>query len=175
MKKLIICAALLLLSCTSWAWQGKVIGVSDGDTITVLRDGHDQYKIRLYGIDAPEIGQPHGKESKKNLSKMVYGESVQVEVMDTDRYGRTVARIFVEGEDVNAAQLRAGYAWLYRQYCRNWVCGEWSGLETDARSSGVGLWADKDPVPPWQWRRDKKGASTSWFEKILQKAVRLMF
>jgi len=165
----------ILQAGTGFAWTGKVVGIADGDTITVLRDGRDQVKIRLYGIDAPESGQPFGKASKQNLSSMVYGESVQVEVMDTDRYGRTVARIFVEEEDVNGAQLRAGYAWLYRQYCKSWVCGEWVGLETEARSSQVGLWADKDPVPPWQWRRDKKGASTSWFEKILQKAVRLMF
>lgn len=165
----------ILQAGTGFAWTGKVVGIADGDTITVLRDGRDQVKIRLYGIDAPESGQPFGKASKQNLSSMVYGESVQVEVMDTDRYGRTVARIFVDGEDVNAAQLRSGNAWLYEQYCKSWVCGEWFGIEADARSSRVGLWADKDPVPPWQWRRDKKGTSTSWFEKILQKAVRLMF
>jgi endonuclease YncB( thermonuclease family) len=165
----------ILQAGTGFAWTGKVVGIADGDTITVLRDGRDQVKIRLYGIDAPESGQPFGKASKQYLSSMVYGESVQVEVMDTDRYGRTVARIFVEGEDVNAEQLRSGHAWLYRQYCKGWVCNEWGGLEAEARSSGAGLWADKDPKPPWQWRRDKKGASTSWFEKILQKAVRLMF
>ena len=77
--------------------------------------------------------------------------------MDTDRYGRTVARIFVDGEDVNAAQLRSGHAWLYRQYCKEgWVCGEWAGLETEARSSGAGLWADKNP-PPGSGTVMKKG------------------
>jgi endonuclease YncB( thermonuclease family) len=159
---------------TGWAWTGKVVGVADGDTITVLRDGRDQVKIRLYGIDAPESGQPFGKASKHNLSSMVYRQSVQVEVMDTDRYGRTVARIIVEGKDVNAAQLRSGYAWLYRQYCKSWACGEWLRLETDARSSQIGLWADKEPVPTWQWRRDKKGASKSWFEKFLREAAQLI-
>ena len=166
---------VILQAGTGRAWTGKVVGIADGDTISVLRDGHDQVKIRLYGIDAPESGQSFGKASKQNLSSMVYRKSVQVEVMDTDRYGRTVARIFMDREDVNAAQLRAGYAWLYRQYCKSWVCGEWSGLETDARSSGVGLWADEDPVPPWQWRRDKRGSTTSWFDKFLRKAVQLMF
>lgn len=160
---------------TGWAWTGKVVGIADGDTITVLRDGRDQVKIRLYGIDAPESGHPFGKQSKQNLSSMVYGQSVQVDVMDTDRYGRTVARIFVDGEDVNAAQLRSGHAWLYRQYCKGWVCGEWAGLEAEARSTGAGLWADKDPTPPWQWRRDEKESSTSWAEKFLRKAVRLLF
>lgn len=166
---------VLLQAGAGWAWTGQVVGIADGDTITVLRDGNEQVKIRLYGIDAPESGQPFGKASKRNLSAMVHGLSVQVEVMDTDRYGRTVARIFVDGEDVNAAQLRSGHAWLYRQYCKTWVCGEWAGLEAEARSSGAGLWADKDPTPPWQWRRDEKGSSTSWVEKFLRKAVRLLF
>ena len=166
---------VLLQTGAGWAWTGKVVGVADGDEITVLRDGHDQVKIRLYGIDAPESGQPFGKASKQNLSSMVHGQSVQVEAIDADRFCRTVARIFVDGEDVNAAQLRSGHAWLYRQYCKGWVCGEWAGLETEARSTGAGLWADKDPTPPWQWRRDEKVASTSWVEKFLRKAVRLLF
>lgn len=158
-----------------WAWTGKVVGVTDGDTITVLRDGHDQIKIRLYGIDAPESGQPFGKAAKQSLASKVYGQSVEVEVMDKDRYGRTVARIFVEGDDVNAAQLRSGHAWLYRQYCKDWVCGEWARLEAEARSSEAGLWADNDPTPPWQWRRDEKVSSASWSEKLLKKVVDLLF
>lgn len=178
--KIAVWAALMLLLVilqaeAGWAWTGKVVGIADGDTITVLRDGHDQVKIRLYGIDAPESGQPFGKASTQNLSFMVHGQSVQVEVMDTDRYGRTVARIFVDGDDVNAAQLRSGYAWLHRQYCKDWVCGEWVRLEAEARSSGAGLWVEKDPTPPWQWRRDEKGSSTSLVEKFLRKVVRLLF
>ena len=95
--------------------------------------------------------------------------------MDTDRYGRTVARIFVDEEDVNAAQLRSGHAWLYKQYCKERVCGEWAGLEADARSGGIGLWAEKNPPPPWQWRRNERGATTTWFERFLRKAVRMLF
>ena len=139
---------VLLQPRAGWAWTGKVVVIADGDTITVLRDGHDQVKIRLYGIDAPESGQPFGKASKQNLSSMVYGQSVQIEAMDADRYDRTVARVFVGAEDVNAAQLQTGHAWLYRQYCKGWVCGEWAGLEAEAKSSGAGLWADRDPTPP---------------------------
>jgi micrococcal nuclease len=158
-----------------WAWTGKVVGIADGDTITVLRNGRDQVKIRLYGIDAPESGQPFGKAAKQNLSSMVYGQPVEVEVMDTDRYGRTVARIFVDGADVNAAQLRSGNAWLYRQYCKDWVCGEWTEIEASARTTGIGLWTDKKPTPPWQWRRDKKQAASSWPESLLRKVVGLLF
>ena len=166
---------VLLQTGAGWAWTGKVVGIADGDTITVMRDGREQVKIRLYGIDAPESGQAFGKVSKRNLSAMVHGRSVQVEVMDMDRYGRTVARIFVDGEDVNAAQLLSGHAWLFKQYCKDWVCGEWVGLEAEARSNDAGLWADKDPTPPWQWRRDEKGSSTSWVEKFLRKVVRVLF
>ena len=90
---------------------------------------------------------PFNKASNQNLS-MMYGKSVQVEAMDTDRYGRTMARIFVDGEDANAAHLRSGHVWLYRQYCKGRVCGEWAGLETEARSSEAGLRADRDPTPP---------------------------
>jgi len=160
-RNIVVLAAVSLLLAIlqvemGWAWTGRAVGVADGDTITILRDRRDQVKIRLYGIDAPESGQPFGKAAKQSLSSMVYGQSVEVEVMDTDRYGRTVARVFVDGDDVNAAQLRSGYAWLYRQYCKDWVCGEWTELEATARSSRVGLWADQNPTPPWQWRRDKK-------------------
>lgn len=179
-RNIVVLAAVSLLLAIlqvemGWAWTGRAVGVADGDTITVLRDRRDQVKIRLYGIDAPESGQPFGKAAKQSLSSMVYGQSVEVEVMDTDRYGRTVARVFVDGDDVNAAQLRSGYAWLYAQYCKDWVCDDWTELEAKARSSRVGLWADQNPTPPWQWRRDKKGASTSWSEKFLRKVIGLLF
>ena len=125
-RKVAIWSVLLfaiLQTAMGWAWTGRVVGIVDGDTITALRHGCDQVKIRLYGIDAPESGQPFGKASKRYLSSMVLGQSVEVEVMDTDRYGRTVARIFADGDDVNAAQLRSGHAWLYKQYCKDWACG----------------------------------------------------
>jgi len=81
----------MLQAGAGWAWAGKVVGIADGDTITVLRDEHDQVKIRLYGVDAPEFGQPFGKASKQNLSSMVYRQSVQIEVMDTDHLGEGLA------------------------------------------------------------------------------------
>lgn len=159
MRKHLLCAVFVLMAATSWAWQGKVVGVSDGDTITVLRDGRDQYKIRLYGIDAPESGQPHGKASKSNLGALVFGKTVDVDPTDTDKYGRTVARISVDGTDVNAEQLRDGYAWLYRQYCDGPMCSQWAGLEAQAKASRVGLWSDKEPVAPWEWRHGGKASA----------------
>lgn len=160
-KKLIICTALLMMACASWAWQGKVVGVSDGDTITILRDGHDQYKIRLYGIDAPENGQPHGMASKKNLSDLVFGKTVLVDSVDTDKYGRTVARITVDGVSVNAKQIHDGYAWLYSQYCDGPMCAEWGEFEAHAKGTAIGLWSDTAPVAPWEWRRGTKSSVAS--------------
>lgn len=158
MKHFFLCAAVLLMAATSWSWQGKVVGVSDGDTITVLRDAHDQVKVRLYGIDAPESGQPHGRASKANLSALVYGKIVEVEPVEKDRYGRLVARISESGKSVNAEQIRSGYAWLYREYCAGPMCQEWGQVEAQAQSMRTGLWSDATPVAPWEWRR---GAQSS--------------
>ena len=167
MKKLILCAAILLMTVPSWAWQGKVIGVSDGDTITVLRNGHDQYKVRLYGIDAPESGQPHGKASKSNLSALVFGKTIDVDPTDTDKYGRTVARISIDGKSVNAAQLRSGYAWLYRKYCNALICTMWAGIESQARTEKIGLWSDASPTAPWEWRHRSQSNTVNDNKPIL--------
>lgn len=152
MRRLIFALLLAFVVSAAWAWPAKVVGISDGDTITVLRQSNEQVKIRLYGIDAPESSQPHGKASKANLSAMVFGKAVEIEPTDTDRYGRTVGRVIVGGVDANAEQIRAGYAWLYRQYCKGAMCTEWAGLESAAKSSRVGLWVDSSPMPPWEWR-----------------------
>ena len=160
MKKFLLCVTFLLMTATSWAWSGKVVGISDGDTITVLRDGHDQYKIRLYGIDAPESSQPFGKASKSNLSELVYGKTVEVDPTDIDKYGRTVARIFVDGVNANSEQISHGYAWLYRQYCDGPMCSEWARFEAQAKASKVGLWSDAAPIAPWEWRHGGQASST---------------
>lgn len=152
---------LLLISSIAFAWPGRVVGVSDGDTITVLRPGNEQVKIRLYGIDAPESAQPYGKASKANLSSLVFGKTVEIDPTDTDRYGRTVARVIVGSVDANAEQIRAGYAWLYRQYCTGPMCSQWAALEQSARSSRLGLWSDKSPIAPWDWRKGVKTGSNS--------------
>lgn len=160
-KRLFFVLLIAVMAGTAWAWPGKVIGVSDGDTITVLRQGNKQVKIRLYGIDAPESSQPHGKASKANLSGMVFGKVVEIEPTDTDRYGRTVGRVIVGGVDANAKQIEAGYAWLYRQYCKGSRCSDWAALESRAKASRSGLWADKSPMPPWEWRRGRQSFGNS--------------
>lgn len=155
------------LSGSCWAWTAKVVGISDGDTLTVLRSGREQVKIRLYGIDAPESDQPHGQASRKHLSSLVFGKNVDVLVVSTDRYGRTVARIHVKGRDVNAAQIQDGYAWLYRAYCKTRICTAWAVLESRARADRKGLWADDEPVAPWKWRKAGKKAR-SWIDDLIE-------
>lgn len=136
--------------------QGKVISVADGDTITILDSHNQQTKIRLYGIDTPEKAQAYGQKAKKFTASLTAGRQVSVKVYDTDRYGRSVGVVYVGRTNVNKAIVRAGYAWQYRKYCKASFCDDWLRLEKSARDSGVGLWRDKNPQPPWEWRKAKR-------------------
>jgi endonuclease YncB( thermonuclease family) len=131
----------------------RVVGVHDGDTITGLDGSKTQFKIRLDAIDAPELGQPFGQASKKALSEKVFGKDVVVIAKTTDRYGRTVGHILIDGRDVNLEMLEEGMAWHYKKYDKNKRLGE---AEESARAAKKGLWQDRDPVPPWDWRKDRK-------------------
>lgn len=136
--------------------SGKVVGVSDGDTITVLQNNR-QFKIRLYGVDCPESSQAFGRKAKEFTSSMVFGKHVQVTVLDVDRYKRNVGVVHVDGTTVNEALLKNGYAWLYTKYCDQSFCDRWEELEKQTSSKKVGLWADKTPMPPWEWRKNQRG------------------
>jgi len=136
------------------AWSGKVVGISDGDTITVLHKGKGE-KIRLYGIDTPENHQAFGKKAKQFTSDLVYGKIVEVETKDIDRYGRTVGLVYINGESLNEALIKNGYAWIYRKYCKEDFCKDWLNFESTAREGRVGLWSDLNPIPPWDFRRKK--------------------
>ena len=136
--------------------NGKVVKITDGDTLVVLDAGNTQHKIRLSGIDAPESNQPFGKRSKEALSALVAGQRVEVDWHKHDRYGRIVGKVIAQGKDVNLAQIRTGMAWWYRKYANEQSRvdqGIYAATEAKARVSGVGLWADKDPIPPWDWRK----------------------
>jgi len=145
----------LLLPWSAWAWSGKVIGISDGDTITVLRDKQPQ-KIRLYGIDCPEKRQPFGKKAKQFTSDLVFGKLVEVEPVTIDRYGRTVAFVRVENITVNEELIKEGLGWVYVRYCKLPLCVEWQGLELTAQAQKRGVWGDSGEIPPWEFRRKKK-------------------
>ena len=132
-------------------WHGMVVGISDGDTITVLHEGKGE-KIRLYGIDTPEKGQAFGNKAKQSTSQMVYGKTVEVENKDIDRYGRTVALIYVDGQSLNEALVKNGFAWVYRKYCKETFCEDWLNYEIIARYGKIGLWNEPNPIPPWEFR-----------------------
>ena len=129
---------------------GRVVGVTDGDTLRLLV-GRREERIRLHGIDAPEKAQPWGDRSKRNLSDGVFGQDVVVEVRDRDRYGRLVGVVWIGREDAGLAQVRAGLAWAYLEFSRAYL-----PAQQEAQRRRVGLWGDPGPVPPWDWRRSKR-------------------
>lgn len=142
---------------------GKVVGVSDGDTITVLDANREQHKIRLIGIDAPEKKQDFGNRSKQHLSDLVYGKTVRVEWSKTDRYGRTLGKVLADGKDVNLSQVKAGLAWHYAAYAKDQSPTDrqaYADAESFARSKHIGLWASSRPTPPWDYRRGKHSAAS---------------
>ena len=132
---------------------GKVVGVHDGDTITLLVNGRRQYKVRLEGIDAPELRQDFGTRAKQALSKQCFGKSVRVKTQGQDRYGRTLGEVFVDGQSANLRLVKEGMAWHYKRYSDSTELAE---AETQAREKKAGLWSDPTAIPPWEFRAKKK-------------------
>jgi micrococcal nuclease len=145
----------LLLPTLSWAWSGKVVGVTDGDTITILHEARGE-RIRLYGIDCPEKGQNFRTKAKQATSLLTFGKVAEVEPVDQDRYGRTVALVTVGTTLVNQELIRQGLAWVYEEYCDRPVCEKWRQLEAEAWAKKRGHWAEPYPVPPWEFRRKQR-------------------
>lgn len=140
------------LALSAPVYTGKVIHVSDGDTIKILVN-RQQLKIRLAEIDAPELHQAFGRKSKKALGNLIFGKIVTVEQIDTDRYGRIVGKVHLENVYINADMVRTGNAWVYRKYAKD---QDLYGLENEARLNRRGLWTDANPTPPWEWRKSKR-------------------
>ena len=139
--------------------SGRVVGVADGDTITVLDSTNSQYKIRLAGIDAPEKKQAFGNVSKKSLSDMVYGQYVDIDWHKQDQYGRIVGKVLVNGVDVNLEQVHRGMAWFYRKYQKELVVEDrlaYHQAEEYAQNNAIGLWLDAEVIAPWDFRKHKK-------------------
>ena len=147
---------------------GKVVGISDGDTITLLIDGQ-QEKIRLEGIDCPEKGQAFGQKAKQFASNMVYGRTVSLLRTGSGGYGRTLGLIKVVGKVLNQEMVKAGYAWHFKKYSSSPVL---SLLEEKARGERMGLWVDKAPVPPWNYRKiSRNRGKRTGFNGIKQETV----
>lgn len=161
MTRSLLAAVFLLASLTAHASEtitGHVVGVSDGDTITVLDAQRQQHKIRLAGIDAPESKQAFGQASKKHLSALVFDRDVTLDCGKTDKYRREVCVVMVDGQDANLAQVKAGMAWWYRKYQKEQTAqhrADYEAAEATARAGRIGLWQDADPMPPWEWRKAK--------------------
>jgi len=139
----------------SWTVEGRVVGVSGGDTITVVDQTRTQHKIRLAGIDAPEKGQAFGVRAKQHLSDLVFDRFVDAQCGKRDRYGREVCKVMRGGTDVNLEQIKAGMAWWYREYAKEQTPQErkeYAREEEEAKAARAGLWRDAKPVPPWDWR-----------------------
>lgn len=162
-----------------WAqdWQppgvivGRVVGVADGDTVTVLDATKRQHRIRVAGIDAPERGQPGGFRSKESLAALVYGQPVRVESEKRDRYGRIVGKVWTAPPDspcrskpgcpmtldAGLEQIRQGRAWWFRKYADEQSAEDrraYAEAESEARATQLGMWRDGEPMPPWEWRKN---------------------
>ena len=134
--------------------------VIDGDTIVCVLDAR-QVRIRLYGIDAPETTQDFGREAREFVKRTLLGATVHVEEVAIDRYGRSVAKVWLDdGTLLNELIISSGFAWWYRRYAPQDV--ELSDAEQVAQSQGIGLWSKPDPVPPWEFRRRKRSSMSSY-------------
>lgn len=151
--------------------DGRVVGIADGDSITVLDDvNRKQHKIRILGIDAPErASQPFGNASKTALSALVFNRTVRVEWAKRDRYQRVIGKVAIldnpscqgrgcSGVDAGLEQVKSGMAWWYRQYSKEQVSEDQTAYEQaefNAKIRRLGLWSETKPVPPWEWRRER--------------------
>jgi endonuclease YncB( thermonuclease family) len=155
----ILWAASAGTAAAPWIVEGRVVGVSDGDTITVLDRQKAQHKIRLSGIDAPEKGQAFGGRSRENLSELVFDRQVAAHCHKKDRYGREICKVMRGATDVNLEQLRGGMAWWYRAYAKEQSTEDraaYAAEEESARIAKAGLWGGARPVAPWDWRKGAK-------------------
>jgi endonuclease YncB( thermonuclease family) len=151
-------------------YRGKVIRVADGDTVTVKTDNGATHKIRLHAVDAPELNQAGGEQSRRWLSQTVMNQAVKVLVSNTDRYKRHVAKLVLPGPaceaavcegdvDVNLAAVESGHAWWYREFARTQSPSDralYEQAEQQARTNRMGLWQAPNPQAPWQWRADQR-------------------
>jgi endonuclease YncB( thermonuclease family) len=141
--------------------DGRVVGIQDGDTLTVLDAARQQHRVRVAGIDAPEKKQAFGTAAKENLSRLAHGKRVDVRCNKRDRYGRDVCNVYADARDVGLEQVRSGHAWWFRDYAREQSAADrerYAAAEEEARSARRGLWRDPAPTAPWDWRRHRRGA-----------------
>lgn len=144
---------LIFTGCATSAQTGKVVAVKDGDTIEMMM-GKKAIRIRLFGVDSPEKGQPFGEKARQYTADLCYGKVVRLQQKDKDQYGRIVGEIFLpDGSSLNARLIAAGFAWQYTEFSKD---PEWAKAQEQAKLEKKGLWADKHPVAPWTWRKQHR-------------------
>jgi endonuclease YncB( thermonuclease family) len=170
---LLVCIITSITSTAQADIYGKVVAVTDGDTIKVLDSSNVQHKVRLTGIDAPEKAQPFGNASRNHLASLVAGKEVRVESSKTDRYGRVLGKIWVQpGDcpgcgkslDANHAQILSGMAWWYQQYAKDQPTEDrerYKSAVSEAKENKLGLWSEPNAIPPWAWRRGQRISTTN--------------
>ena len=154
------------LSCSPESFSqmsGKVIKIVDGDTYDLLLKNNTTIRIRMAGIDAPEKGMPFYKVAKDYLGKLCFGKQIHLEIIEKDRYGRYIAYSFLENRtELSHEMIKGGMAWHFKKYSSDAVL---SSLEIAARKSKLGLWADENPMPPWENRRMHKKSTRIFANK----------
>lgn len=154
-QKLLL-ALIIFISHVTYAaqsFEAKVVKIIDGDTVQVLDDQNNNIRIRLYGIDAPETKQAYGQKAKQALTGVIATKTVTVVNHGNDIYNRVLGTIWSEGYDINASMVSSGFAWVYR-FKGIATVPDYLKFEQSAKTAGTGLWADSQPVPPWEWRRE---------------------
>jgi micrococcal nuclease len=164
MRKFLLFIRVLSIFCQSLAvgtFSEKCVGINDGDTISVMKYGR-AIKIRLEGIDCPELGQDFGTRARRFTSDMVFGKIVEVKEYNQDIYGRTVARVYVDGKDLSLELVKAGFAWHFKKYSSDPIL---EGAEDQARNRKIGLWSMPNPIPPWEYRRQHRRREEAGFSR----------
>jgi len=153
MKKSFFLILAFVIWVSGYSQQsGTVVSIADGDTFTFLTIEKKQIRVRLHGIDCPEKAQDFGQVAKQFLSDLIYSKTVTVIVTETDRYGRSIGKVFVDSVCINEELLRAGLAWHYKQYDKS---QRLASLEAEARKNKKGLWVRSDAIAPWDFRKRK--------------------
>lgn len=158
--EIILLSLLLPIAVHAADLTGRIVSIADGDTVTLLDQFNQQHKIRLKGIDAPEAHQPFGQKSKANLGAIAFNKDVIAECGKPDKYKRQICKVIIGSVDANLEQVKAGMAWHYKKYANEQSPNDrehYEIAEFNAKIRRLGLWADKNPVPPWEWRHTIKG------------------
>jgi len=158
LARAIVLSFLVLISLAAFAdsLTGKVVKITDGDTLYVLDANYKEHRIRLAGIDTPERKQAYGLASRKHLLSIVAGQQVRIEYQKWDRYGRILGKVWVNGVDACLEQVKAGLAWHYKKYQHEQSLEDrqlYADAESNARNERLGLWRENNPNPPWEYRR----------------------